>query len=67
MSGGPKILGVRIISSVYVSNYIFILVQRTFFHYPLTKDLYRRMSARGWSDWRWAFSFYGVENCYCYV
>jgi len=29
---------------------------------PLTKDLYRRMSAKDWSEWRWAFSFYGVEN-----
>jgi len=29
---------------------------------PLTKDLYRRMSAKHWSEWRWAFSLYGVEN-----
>jgi len=27
----------------------------------LAKDLYRRMSARDWSEWRWAFSFYDVE------
>jgi len=29
---------------------------------PLTKDLYKRMSACDWSEWRWAFSFSGVEN-----
>jgi len=29
---------------------------------PLTKDLYRRMSAKEWSEWRWTFSFSGVEN-----
>jgi len=33
-----------------------------FFAMLLTKDLYRRMSAKDWSVWRWAFSFYGVEN-----
>jgi len=33
-----------------------------FFTMPLTTDLYRRMSAKDWSEWRWAFSFYGVEN-----
>jgi len=33
--GGPKILGVRTISSTFVSNYIciFVLVQRTFLYY----------------------------------
>jgi len=29
---------------------------------PLTKDLYRRMSEKDWSERRWALSFYGVEN-----
>ena len=29
---------------------------------PLTKDLYSRMSAKDWSEWRWGFSFSGVEN-----
>jgi len=29
---------------------------------PLTKDLYRRMSAKDWSAWRCAFSFCRVEN-----
>ena len=38
------------------------MVQRTFFTMPLTKDLYGRMSAKNWSEWRWAFSFSGVEN-----
>ena len=33
-----------------------------FFTMLLTKDLYRRMSAKDWSEWRWAFSFYGVED-----
>jgi len=33
-----------------------------FFTMPLTKDLCRRMSAKDWSEWPWAFSFYGVEN-----
>jgi len=28
----------------------------------LTKDLYRRMRAKDWSEWRWALSFSGVEN-----
>jgi len=28
----------------------------------MAKDLYRRMSANDWSEWRWAFSFYDVEN-----
>ena len=23
----------------------------------------RRMSAKDWSEWRWAFSFHGIENC----
>ena len=46
ISWGPKILWVRTISSISVSNYIciFVLVQRTFFTMPLTKDLY----SRGW-------------------
>jgi len=41
--GRPKISGVRTISSIFVSNYIciFVLVQRTFFTMPLTKDLCR--------------------------
>ena len=41
--GGPKISGVRTISSIFVSNCIciFVLVQRTFFTMPPTKDLYR--------------------------
>jgi len=29
---------------------------------PLTKDLYTRMSAKDWSGWSWAFSYYGAEN-----
>jgi len=41
---------------------IFVLVQRTFFPVSLTKDLYRRMSAKYWNEWKWAFSFSGVEN-----
>jgi len=32
--------------------FIFILVQRTFFTMQLTKDLYRRMSVKHWSEWR---------------
>jgi len=41
--GGPERLGVRTVSSISVSNdiCIFVLVQRTFFTMPLTKDLYR--------------------------
>ena len=35
-----------------------------YFTMPLTKDLFGRMSAKHWSEWRWAFSFYGVENCF---
>jgi len=48
ISGVPKILGVRTISSIYVSNYIciFVLIQPTLFTMPLTKDFYRRMSAK---------------------
>jgi len=40
---------------------MFVLVQRSCFTMPLTNDLYR-MSAKDWSDWRWALSFYGIEN-----
>jgi len=29
---------------------------------PLAKDLYRRMSAKNWSEWRWTFSFHDVTN-----
>jgi len=30
---------------------------------PLTKDdRHRRMSAKDWSEWRWAISFYALEN-----
>jgi len=29
---------------------------------PLTKDLYKRIRAKDWSERGWAFSFYGVEN-----
>jgi len=32
------------------------------FTISLTKDLCARMIAKDWSGWRWAFSFYGVEN-----
>jgi len=39
-----------------------VLVNARFFTMPLTKDLYRRMSMKDWSEWWWAFSFYGVEN-----
>jgi len=37
--GDPKISRVRTISSIFVSNYIciFVLGQRTFFHYAATK------------------------------
>jgi len=35
--------------------------KHVFFTMPLTKDLIRRMSAKHWSEWRWAFS-YGVVN-----
>jgi len=24
---------------------------------------YRRITAKNWSEWRWAFSFYGIETC----
>jgi len=33
-----------------------------FFTMPLTKDFYRRMSAKDWSKSCWTFSFCGVEN-----
>jgi len=41
--GGPIILEIRTISSVFVSNCIgiFVLVQRTFFTMLLKKDFYR--------------------------
>jgi len=29
---------------------------------PVAKDLYRRIRAKDWSEWQWAFSFYDVEN-----
>jgi len=29
---------------------------------PLIKNLYKRMSAKEWSEWRWGYSFSGVEN-----
>jgi len=29
----------------------------------LTKGLYRRISAKDWSERRWAWSFSDVENC----
>jgi len=29
---------------------------------PQTKDLCKRMTAKDWSEWRWAFSCSGVEN-----
>jgi len=32
------------------------------FTMPLRKDLYKRMSAKDWSESRWAFSFSGFEN-----
>jgi len=35
------ILRVRTISSIFVSNYIFVLVQRKLFYYAANKDLYR--------------------------
>jgi len=46
---GPKILGVREIPSIIISNYIriFVLVQRTFFTMPLSIDLYSRGHQRG--------------------
>jgi len=37
------------------------------FTMPLTKDLYRKMSAKGQSEWRWAFSFLALRIGYCYV
>jgi len=37
ISGGPKILGIRTISNISVRNYIFVLVQRTFFYYAANK------------------------------
>ena len=46
--GRPKILGVRIISSISIC--IFVLVRRTFFNMPLTQYLYRRMSAKNCSE-----------------
>jgi len=42
-----------------------VLVQHMFFYYVVNKrflDIDRRMSAKDWSEWRWAFSFYGVET-----
>jgi len=60
ISGGPKILGLRTISGI--SIWIFVLVQRTFFTMPLTKNLYWRISAKYCKEWRWAFSFYGLDN-----
>jgi len=33
-----------------------------FFTMPVTNDLYIRMSAKNWSERRYAFSFYGVEQ-----
>jgi len=63
--GSPKIWGVRTISSISVINYvcIFILVQRTLFYFAAYKrPLDVRRSTKDWSEWRWAFSFYGVED-----
>jgi len=44
----PKVLGVRTISSISVSDYIciFVLIQHTFFTMPLAKDLYKNKSKR---------------------
>jgi len=48
--------------------FVFLLwLNARFFTMPLTKDLYRRMSAKYWSEWRWAFSFHGVEIGCCYI
>jgi len=50
MSRGPKILGLRTISSISVSNYICTVLlfwfNARFFTLPLTKDLYGRMRAQ---------------------
>jgi len=64
LSRGPNILEVKTISSIPVCI-IFVFCfgsNHVFFTMPLTKDLYRSMSAKDWSEWRWAFSFSGVEN-----
>ena len=65
ISGGPKILGVRTICNIFVSNYIciFVLVQCTFFTMPLTKDLHRTaVPNRGFPDpWGRKHDFRGSE------
>ena len=64
ISGGPKILEVETISSIPVSI-IFVLCfgsTHVFFTMPLTKDLYRSMNAKDWSEWGGAFFFSGIEN-----
>jgi len=74
ISGGPKILVVRTIARISVisrisqpKQKIFVFLfwfNARFVTLPLTKDLYRRMSAKHCicSEWRWPFSFNGVEN-----
>ena len=64
ISGGPKILEEKTISSISVSI-IFVFCfgsMHVFLSMQLTKDLCRSMSVKDWSEWRWAFSFSGVEN-----
>ena len=61
---GPYNFEIETISSIPVSIVFVFCFGSThvFFTMPLTKDLYRSMSAKDWSEWRWAFSFSGVKN-----
>ena len=62
---GGGVLGVKTIFSIFVSNYIciFVLVHSTHvFYVPLTTDLYTRTCAKDSNEWRWTFSFHGVDN-----
>jgi len=47
----------------FCKQYIFIfgLVQPTFFIMPLIEDLYRRMSAKDWSEWRWSLKRFSTS------
>jgi len=63
--GGPIILGIRTISSVFVSNCIgiFVLVQRTFFTMSLKEDLYRPTLPKLFGCWD-KFAILSVPACW---
>jgi len=56
-------LGVWTISSIFIIYYFcsFVLVHARFSTMTLAKDLYRRMSTKDWSEWRWALFLWRWE------